>query len=101
MPADVMSKTKFTEVLTDVQLLEATMKQRFIREEDPKVLYAVYYDQVFKKHEISKDEFVDSFNYWSDRDEEMKEVYDKVIENLARMSEPVEEDIKQEDKSDQ
>ncbi|MFZ6050600.1 DUF4296 domain-containing protein [Halocola ammonii] len=84
----VMSKENFTEVLTDVQLLEASMRQRFIRDEDPKLLYPIYYKQIFEKHEISEEEFKESLEYWSGQDEEMTGIYDNVIENLSLMSDP-------------
>lgn len=88
IPEGVMSKDKFTEVLTDIQLLEASMRQRFIRDEDPKLLYPIYYKQIFEKHEISEDEFKESLEYWSAQDQEMTGIYDSVIENLSLMSDP-------------
>jgi hypothetical protein len=88
IPEGVMNKEKFTEVFTDIQLLEASMRQRFIRDEDPKLLYPIYYKQVFEKHEISEEEFKESLDYWSGQDHEMTGIYDSVIENLSLMSDP-------------
>jgi hypothetical protein len=92
-PKDLLSDEVFIAVLTDVQLLEATYKQKILREEDPNAVMPGYYKQVFDKHGVSQDDFEDTFSWWMKRPEEMLEVYNEVIDQLTKLEkEHLEED---------
>jgi len=84
-PSDILPAEKFALVLADVQLAEAVMNQKMIREDDPLVMGAVYYTQVFEKHGISKEDFQKSHAYWAARPQDMLAIYDLVITELTKM----------------
>ncbi len=92
LPEDVLSKAEMVEVMVDVQLLEATFNQRLLREDDPMVKMAVYYNQIFEKHGVEREKFVNSHRYWTARPEEMLEIYHEVINRLTRLEEEINKD---------
>jgi|688.fasta_scaffold459982_2 hypothetical protein len=87
IPDDILPMEKFSEIMTDVHLLEAVNNQKMIREDDQKVMTAEYYEQVFEKYQISREEFEKSYTFWVSRPEDMMLIYDQVINNLNKMEE--------------
>lgn len=86
-PADIIPIEVFSTIMTDVHLLEAVSNQKMLREDDPTVMTAEYYEQVFVKHNISRETFEKSYNYWASRPDNMMVIYDQVINNLTKMEE--------------
>ena len=88
-PADLISMDSFSEIMVDVQLLEATFNQKFWREDDPNRKKAEFYQQIFEKHGVSKEHFELSYEYYSQRPEEMMLVYEYVINELSQREEKI------------
>lgn len=84
VPPELIPLEQFAAVMTDVQLLEATFNQKMVREDDPVLKMAEYYDQVFTKHGVEKDQFQTSYSYWSSRPQDMMKVYELMIDELTR-----------------
>jgi hypothetical protein len=84
-PSGILPAEKFALVMADVQLAEAVVNQKMIREDEPLVMGAVYYTQVFEKHGISKEDFQKSHAYWASRPQDMLAIYDLVITELTKM----------------
>jgi hypothetical protein len=84
-PPGIIPAQKFALVLADAQLAEAVITQKMSREDDPKVIGATYYNQIFNKHGISKEDFQKSHAYWANRPKDMLAIYDLVITELTKM----------------
>lgn len=89
MPENLLSIDKFSEVMTDVQIMEAAFNQKMFREDDPKAKKAEFYLQIFEKHKVSEDDFRTSYEYYADRPEDMMVVYEHVITALSKKEETV------------
>ena len=86
-PADVIPIEAFSTIMTDIHLLEAVSNQKMLRDDDPEVMTAEYYEQVFAKHSISRETVEKSYKYWVSRPDDMMVIYDQVINNLTKMEE--------------
>ena len=62
-PEKLMNEEKFTQVMVDVEILEATLKLKLIRKPDIRDRIMVYYDQIFDKHGITEKQFRDNLGF--------------------------------------
>lgn len=96
-PNSILDKGKMTEVLVDVELLEAVVKQKMLDRKYPKKNVPVYYHQVMEKNGISYEQFQESFSWWSIHPKKMKEIYDEVNNKLEAMKEELPEEKKKDE----
>ena len=85
IPSNILSKQKMAEVLIDVHLLEAAMSLNtyntdIIKAGNPTPLF-----DIFTKHKITKKQYNESFNYYAQHPDLLKDVYQLVLENLSKM----------------
>lgn len=85
MPSAPLEEDKFAEVLQDVRLLEGSYTVRYQRVDSTAGLMDVYYDQVFKKHNVSRDDFELSYTAYSLNVPVMERIEDTVIHRLERL----------------
>ncbi len=83
-PADLLDQDKFTEILVDAELLEATLKLKLIRKKDINRRIPGFYDQIFEKHSISEEQFRSNFEFYSAQAQKLMEIYDSVEVRLVR-----------------
>jgi len=84
IPQTILSQEKMAEVLVDIHLLEASMNVNI----NPAMIASV--DQqvgtdVFKIHNINKQQYDESFIYYSQKPKQLQEVYQLVLNNLSKM----------------
>lgn len=86
-----------TDILYDVQVAEAIFQRggKPSAEEGLKMGRQLYRD-IFEKHGISRDEFKESFTWYSNHPRLMNDMYEEIIERLnteqAKLNEKVEEE---------
>ncbi len=85
MPQDVLSKEEFIPVFLDVQILEATYKQRILQQVDQDSMMQHNYAYIFDKHNISRPQFESSFSWWASQPEEMSAIYDEIDRLIIEM----------------
>lgn len=83
IPDTVLSKEKMAEVMIDIQLYESSMSISLFKEEN--VLLEVPKSNILKNHGLSKKQYDESFEYYSQHPELFSEVYTIVLNNLSRM----------------
>ena len=83
-PKDLWSEEKFTTVLTEVQLAEGMVRLGFHRKQDSVIPKDSIYAAVFRKMEVSEEEFDRNFNYYLDHPEDLEKIYENVITNLSQ-----------------
>lgn len=95
-PPHILSESKMTEILYDVQVAEAIFQRggKPSAEEGLKMGRQLYRD-IFEKHGISRDEFKESFTWYSSNPRLMNDMYEEIIERLnteqAKLNEKVKE----------
>ncbi|NNE54879.1 MAG: DUF4296 domain-containing protein [Flavobacteriales bacterium] len=93
IPENVLKKEAFVPVFTDVQILEATYKQRIVQTTNKDSLMSLGYAHIFQKHNIDKETFERSFTWWTEQPEAMAEVYDEVEARILEMESDLRNEI--------
>ena len=84
-PKDLLSEDKFTEVMVEVQFAEALGLQRKREEPDSAAVIYSYYKEIFNRHNIDRETFIKTYDYYIDKPEEMGEIYEHVLDSLNKL----------------
>ena len=84
-PEKLMNEEAFTQVMVDVEILEATLKLKLIRKPDIRDRIMVYYDQIFDRHGITEKQFRDNLEFYNKQAAKIAVIYDSVQVRLGRM----------------
>lgn len=84
-PDDLIPKEKMAHILKDLMLLEATYNTKLIRVDNKNELMRNYSDEILQHHNVTKEEFDRSYDYYSLNTEEFEAVYELVFEELTKM----------------
>jgi len=85
LPPYVLDKETIEKVLTDVHLIEAALLRKQSQGLLAFDLAEIYYDSLFQKHGINKQNFDSTVAYYSRNPIELEEIYKNVITNLSRI----------------
>ena len=97
-PDSLLTKKEFIEVLVDIHITDAVLEVNKLRDGDKKLKNYSYYNSVFAKHNITRQQFDDNIKYYSYNDREFSEIYEKVTEIMEEKLE-VYEDEEEEEKT--
>lgn len=85
VPDSVLAKEKMADVMTDIHLLEATLNLHVGSTDklgpDGKPINV----NIYKKHQITKEQFDESYKFYTENPELLAEVYQLVLNKLSRM----------------
>lgn len=84
-PEGLLSEEKFSAVMVEVQFAEALDLQRKQIDKDSSETIFSYYKEIFKRHNISLDEFVNTYDYYIDKPDEMGKIYEQVLDSLNKL----------------
>lgn len=91
-PKLLLGEQQLVEVLTDVQIANAAVDRKIGGTPDSKQKQRqIYLDAVLQKHQISKQDFWENYNYYAAQPEKMDTVYAQIKQKLDQMM-PLEED---------
>ena len=82
---DIDRRTKFVDVLMDIQLLEAAYKQKLMPKESADSLMVSNYKLIFKEHQITQAQFNSEFDFWKTQPEQMAIMYAEMAERLNKL----------------
>ncbi len=83
VPEAYIQPNKMVEVLVDVHLIEGARSGNDIQGDSLQV--DDYYKAVFVKHQISEENFRESFHFYSKHPLEFEKMFDQVIESIAKL----------------
>ncbi|MFH1320680.1 MAG: DUF4296 domain-containing protein [Bacteroidota bacterium] len=84
IPGDILPKERMIQVMVDIELIEATLVVKKIRVEKEKGKVIDYYNSALQSHNISKEEFDRSFEYYTMHPEIFEQIYEEVIIELSK-----------------
>jgi hypothetical protein len=84
IPDHILSKEKMAEVMLDIHLIEATLNLNAGNVNKDAVEGKLSFD-VFKKHNISREKYEESYTFYTENPDAMKEVYDIVLKELSKL----------------
>jgi hypothetical protein len=77
--------TKLVGILTDVRVLEGYYSVRYERVDSSKGKVAAYYNEVFAKHGVTKEQFESTMTYFASHPKEMQIIEEKVADSLSAL----------------
>ncbi len=81
-PAYIIAQEKFVDVMVDVRLLEGAYSTRVTKPDTIKNQMSEFYNTIFAKHHITKEQFKSSYTYYLQQANTMANIEDAVIEKL-------------------
>lgn len=76
---------KFVGVLTDVRILEGYYSVRYERVDSSRGKINAYYNEVFARHGITKEQFESTMNYYASHPNEMTAIEEQVADSLSAL----------------
>ncbi|NND77245.1 MAG: DUF4296 domain-containing protein [Flavobacteriales bacterium] len=94
IPPEVIPKDKFTDILFDIEIIDAihTQKNAGVAKNDIESLER--YNLVFETNKVSQKEFQDSFEFYQKEPNHMMEISDSLIARLIREEAKVSEELR-------
>ena len=86
-PDKLLDKEEFTNMLTDSYLIEAAIRQGLGKGEDAADLSRYFYPELFKKYNITEEDFKENIRYYSSRPELMQEIQTEMVNRLSHTEE--------------
>ena len=83
-PESILSQEKMVAILTDVQLIEGAITKKLIDEKEGKKHVKEVYAATFEKHNITKEVFDESMEYYQKDTEKLEKIYDEVLNELSK-----------------
>lgn len=83
-PKNLLNRQQMAAVISDIQLAESAVTQKNMHPDTSNMTQAGYYDFIYKKHAISKEDFEGSYQYYISTPDEMDSIYTVVLEILNR-----------------
>lgn len=90
----VIDEEKFIDVLVDIHFADAVIIVKGYRHSNDSTTIDLFYDDVLKKHNISRNALNKTINYYSKNINEYDRLYDKVLENLTKKQVEFNEPVK-------
>ena len=85
IPQDILSKNSFIGLLKDIHLSEAKFELHKTKGmENAKNELANNYNSIYKKYEITVDDFDKTLDYYAQHPEQLEKIYTRVLEQLTK-----------------
>ena len=84
-PPGVIARDTFVQVLTEVHLIEAALKQRLFRNDDGQKRALSHYAELYDRWGIDEERFKTTYTWWYQRPIEMDALLEEVAENLTEL----------------
>jgi len=81
-PKDLIEKTKMIKVMTELMKLEGHANAKYVQVTKYYKLIETTADSLFEAEGITAKQFEDSYEYYASQQTELKQIYEKVLNNL-------------------
>jgi len=88
-PEGLIPKSEFVDIMIDVRMVETSIRQKISRGNNAIKSTDYYYNYIFKKHNITPEQFDISLKYYSSEVKEMQDINVQVVERLTQMESEV------------
>ncbi len=82
VPDNIIPMEQMVDILTDFQLVEASLNIKRKNSQNYKDYVNFYYDFIFEKYDITPDKFKESLDYYENHLKQFEKVYEEVIAKL-------------------
>lgn len=85
LPPNLIASDSLVKILVDVHLIEASLKTKHTKKPDNERFTNIYYDQLFKKYGITREQLNQSLDYYQRHAETFDKIYEQVITELSKL----------------
>ena len=91
VPSNLIDKAEFTNIMLDIRLAEVIIRQDVTKNNGNYTdsITKYYYDFVFNKHDISKEQFQANLDYYTSNPSELDDINKAVVDSLNLLKEKV------------
>jgi hypothetical protein len=82
IPGDIISKDSMVFILMDVHIAEAGVKS--LSADSLMINTKTYYEFIYKKHQITEEQFQKSMRFYTYQPELLQEIYVKMTEEMSK-----------------
>lgn len=80
----ILSGEEMSKVLEDIYLAEGATNRKELIANNPKFYASLYYNYVLTKHNVTRDQFMTSYTYYSSNADEMVKILEVIINDLSQ-----------------
>lgn len=84
VPSDVIPVTKMESILVDMHVADAVAEVKTLGDVNEKKLSQQYYQQIFKNHGVTKEEFLKSYSFYENNPILLNKIYDDVLGEMSK-----------------
>ncbi len=84
-PAYLIPADSMVSILVDVHLIESSLKVIHTKKQDNEHYTDSYYQSLFEKHRITRQQFVQSLDYYERDAKALEKIYENVIIELSKL----------------
>lgn len=84
-PDDIIPKAKMIDLMVDMYIIESANNMRMMDRDTLKPSYGDFFATTMEKYDVTLDEFERSLQYYSEKPEDINEIYDETLERLSKM----------------
>jgi len=88
-PEGLIPKSEFVDIMIDIRMVETSIRQKISKGNNAIKSTDYYYSYIFKKHNITPEQFNTSLKYYSSEVKEMQDINVQVVERLTQMESEV------------
>lgn len=82
-PPGTLQESKMIDVLVDIHIAEALVSSETLTKDDAKKLFKMYEDSIFNIHNISREAYYNSHDYYTHDADKFKLIYKVVVDSLT------------------
>ena len=87
-PSDLIPRDSFVVILTEVRLLEGAYSNSYERVDTSEFTIASYYQRLFREHNITREQYLSSYDYYSKNLDDLPAIESEVAKRLEEMQLP-------------
>ncbi len=91
-PENLLSQPEMVSLLIDIHILESQVQLLRLPKDTSQLLFNTFEKEVFEKHNIDKEVYTRSFEYYLDNVKQMDKIYAAVIDSLNYREKSVDKD---------
>lgn len=80
---DVLSKNEMTDVLIDMHIAEAKVNTIGLNADSTEILYNIMEKRILEEHGISKEQYLQSYNYYLRNMDQLESLYGMLVDSLS------------------
>lgn len=88
-PEGLLDRAKFKEVMLEAQLIEARVNHEMVIDRRTDSPVQQYYDSLFAQQNVTEEQFKKTFQYYAERPEELKVIYEEILTELTQRQDTV------------